>query len=243
MSISPSSNICTIKVSLSPSILQKAFLPVCIMQSIPDDHPQDAKTLCLLFGRVSPPGLLEQAYLCYGFLSTWLTYAEYMSSILNRLALPLDWAWRALTRNSQRKSEQGREREGKRCYQPWREITSLAEKKESEYAFATETRWRRKRAAKSRSGRAGKITEEMMYGQIWKLQHVERPRRWESYITNESWTKITGGGWLSCGGCEDFVRMKVQEENINWARSTSLSYISPSLPPLPVFPLSLNLLT
>lgn len=40
-----SSNICTIKVSLSPSILQKAFLPVRIMQSIPDDHPQDAKTL------------------------------------------------------------------------------------------------------------------------------------------------------------------------------------------------------
>lgn len=92
MSISPSSNICAIKVSLSPSILQKAFLPVCIMQSIPDDHPQDAITLCLLFGRVSPPGLLEQAYLCYGFLSTWLTYAEYMSSILNRLALPLGWA-------------------------------------------------------------------------------------------------------------------------------------------------------
>lgn len=98
-----------------------------------------------------------------------------MSSILNRLALPLDWAWRALTRNSQRKSAQGREREGKRCYQPWREITSVAEKKESEYAFATETRWMRKRPTKSRSGRAGKITEEMMSGQMWKLQHVERP--------------------------------------------------------------------
>lgn len=196
MSISPSSNICAIKVSLSPSILQKAFLPVCIMQSIPDDHPQDAITLCLLFGRVSPPGLLEQAYLCYGFLSTWLTYAEYMSSILNRLALPLGWAWRALTRNSQRKSAQCREREGKRCYQPWREITSLAEKKESEYAFATETRWRRKRPAKRRSGRAGKITEEMMSGQIWKLQHVERPEE-VGELYNERKLEKNHRGWLT----------------------------------------------
>ena len=142
MNLSLSSNICTIKVSLSPSILQKAFLPVLIMQSIPDDHEKDAKTLYLLFDRVLPPGVLEQAYLCYGFLPTWLTYAEYMSSFLNRLALALDWAWGssgALTRSSQRKSAQGGEREGKRCINPGGK-TSLAEKKESEYSFATETR-------------------------------------------------------------------------------------------------------
>lgn len=86
------------------------------MQLILDDHQQDAKTL-YLFDRVSPPGILGQAYLCYGFLSTWLTYAEYMSPILKRLALPLDWAWGssgALTRNSQRKSAQCREREKER---------------------------------------------------------------------------------------------------------------------------------
>lgn len=117
MNVSLSSNICTIKVSLNPSILQKVFLPVRIMQLILDDHQQDAKTLYLLFDRVSPPGILEQAYLCYGFLSTWLTYAEYMSPILKRLDLPLDWAWGssgALTRNSQRKSAQRREREGRK---------------------------------------------------------------------------------------------------------------------------------
>lgn len=56
-----SSNICKIKVSSSPSIPQKGFLPVRIMQSIFDDHQQDAAILKLLFDRISPPVILERS--------------------------------------------------------------------------------------------------------------------------------------------------------------------------------------
>ena len=151
-----------------------------------------------------------------------------MSSILSRLVLLLYWAGdisSAQTRNTQSNSAHG-ERVAIRTN------ISRGEKGESVSMHLQQERNEgKKKFPRGRLSIAGKITEEMMFGQIWKLGHVERPEEVgelsyskEERQRNESWKENFPPhryNWYFLHETQDLVRVKVQMWNINWARGTS----------------------